>query len=237
MTNRAFKGGLLSLLTALMLAGPPAHAQGLPEHLALVYDVTYGSIPLGEVVKRLDREGEVYRSTSITAASGLGRLLTRDTVNEEGTFKVVGDRLLPLSYRQQREGSKDYVRTVNFDWDAGTLRFADGRALPLPQDTQDSNSIVYAMMLKPLESDAPQVLHLTDGKRLSRYSYRRAGTERLETALGPLDTIRIERRKPNNKEVVTIWVAPARHNLPVKLIKERAGNPTTALVIKSVEGL
>jgi hypothetical protein len=227
----------MSTMAALLLAGLPARAQGLPDHMVLVYSVTYGGIPLGEVVKRLTREGEVYRSTSVTAASGLGRLLTQDTVNEEGSFKVVGERLLPLSYRQQREGSKDYVRTVSFDWDAGTLTFADGHQVPLPQETQDSNSIVYAMMLKPLESDTPQVIHLTDGKRLSRYTYRRAGTERLDTPLGPLDTIRIERRKPDNKEVVTIWVAPARHNLPVKLVKERAGNPTTALVIKSVEGL
>jgi hypothetical protein len=227
------------LLSAVILfATAAAHAtEAFPDHLVIRYSVKYGAIPLGIVTKTLVREGTDYRLTSDTKATGIGRLFTDDTVKEEGVFRVSDHRVQPLSYRQVRDGKKAYVRTVKFDWQRGVVVFNNGREEKLPAGTQDSGTVLFALMLAPVNNDKPQEVHLTDGKGLSRYTYQRAGEKTLDTPIGKLNTILIQRRRPDKKEVVSIYLATAKHNLPVKIVKERGGKPTTTLLIDSLQGL
>ena len=126
---------------------------------------------------------------------------------------------------------------MKFDWNRGVLVFTDGHEEKLPAGTQDSGTVLFALMLTPVNNDQPQQIHITDGKHLSRYTYQRVGQQTLDTPIGKLNTILIQRQRPDKKEVVSIYLATARHNVPVKLVKEKAGKPTVTLLIDSVQGL
>lgn len=226
------------LFVVVLFASTAVHAaDGFPDRLVVTYSVKYGAIPLGRVTKTLVREGANYRLTSDTRATGIGRLFTDDMVEEEGVFRVKDHAVQPLSYKQVRTGKKAYTRSVTFNWNQGLLIFSNGRREKLPSDTQDSGTVLFALMLLPMNNNQPRQVHLTDGKRLHRYTYQRTGEQKLDTPIGTLNTILVQRRRPDNKEVVSIYLATAKHDLPVKVVKERDGRPTTTLVIESVQGL
>ncbi len=209
----------------------------LPDRLETDYTLRSGNLKLGSLTRALWRKGEGYRFVARTKPSGLGKILTDGELREEGEFNVIDGVVRPAYYRQERSGEKSYVRHVEFDWAASLLRFADGRQEPLPANTQDAGSIAYALMLSPPVSGSPHEVHVTNGKRLKKYTYQRVDEERITTPLGEFDTVRIVRENPRRKETVTLWYAPAKGNLTLKIRKEREGRPTTTLMIDRLAGL
>jgi len=189
------------------------------------------------MTRTLTRDGDRYRVTSVTEPTSLGKLMAPGILREDGTFRLIRGRIRPIHYQQKREGKKSFARSVDFDWNKKVLRFGDGREQALPLGTQDSGSIIFALMLALPPSDKPQVVHLTDGKRLNRYTYSHAGREKLSTPIGDFDTVLVQRANPRKQETVTIWVAPRLSNVPVKLKKERKGKVSSALTITSVKGI
>ncbi len=225
------------LLAGLYLIALPSVADVFPEYLELRYRLGYGSISLGTVTKTLIRENNTYRLYSNTEPTGLGSLLTSDTLSEEGRFQLTDRSIQPLSYRQTRNGSKTRVRTVSFDWDQNILTFGDGRQKRLPPGTLDAGSILFALMLAPLEEEGKKQVHITDGKNLRRYTYVRDGKEMLETPIGVLNTVRILRHNRDKTKTVTIWLATSKSNLPVKVVEKKNGRPPSTLIIESLAGL
>ncbi|MHB8760612.1 MAG: DUF3108 domain-containing protein, partial [Thiobacillus sp.] len=61
-------------------------------------------------------------------------------------------------------------------------------------------------------------LQVVSGRDLNEYRYRRKPGDTIETPLGALATQQYQRitQKPDEK-VTTVWVAPARANLPVRV--------------------
>ncbi|HEB86354.1 MAG TPA: DUF3108 domain-containing protein [Gammaproteobacteria bacterium] len=229
---------LLAVLALLTIPIPaPTLAQGLPDHLELRYSWHYGNIKLGATKKELKLKSDRYILTSHTQAEGLGKLIDNGLLQERGEFKVDGQTVVPLRYEQARTGKKAYQRQVTFDWQDNTLVYGNGHKEKLPKGTQDSGSLFFALMLQSGEELDNKTVHVTNGRRLSHYRYTLEGTEPLHTPIGTLNTRRIMRSKPGRKETVTVWLATDRHNLPVKIVKQREGRPATILLIESVVGL
>jgi hypothetical protein len=216
----------------------PSIAGVLPDRLSLTYTLEYRGIPLGTLEKTLSRDGEVYLFASRAAPTGLGRLVTSDTVDESGEFEVRDGIVRPLRYAIVQSGKKGYDRQVRFDWAQGKLVFenSDRQEAALPDYTQDAGSIVFALMLHG-PPDGEQVVHLTDGKQVKQYTIRPDGREVLDTPIGRLDTVRVARERPDRDQSTIIWLAVDRHNLPVKIEKRKNGMAESALLIESVSGL
>lgn len=225
---------LLSVLGMSARAAEPL----LPAPLELHYVLRYGGLTVGRVTKTLTREADgTYVHRSRSRPEGMARLFTGVEWFEEGRFEVAQGRVRPLSFLEYRVGAdKSHRHLATFDWKAGQIHYSNGQVVPLPPDTQDQGSLLYAFMLHPPAPGSEQTIHISGGKKLNRYRYAQTGGETLKTALGILQTS-IIKRQPLKKddEEFRIWLAPTRGNLPVRIQTIKRGEPTT-LELESMSG-
>ena len=109
------------------------------------------------------------------------------------------------------KGGKEYQYT-----DGKSVRLADYA----PQ-TLDRHSLTVALVSDLRAGQGPEFVYRALAKgRAESYTFRITGEERLRTALGVLDTVRVERiRESSDGKRTRIWFAKSRGYLPV-LIQE-----------------
>ncbi len=242
---------LLALFAAAICGG--AAADGLPERLELDYDLTRNGIGIGEVSRTLQRRADgSYVHTMWTRPTGLARLLTQTEWREEGEFVVQGAEVLPQRFSEIRTGDKRaYEHRLLFDREKSRLVFGSAPPQPLPRDAQDQGSAIYALMLNPLTQAGERILPLTDGKDIETYRFIYQGQESLQTPFGTRATVVIRRvsrkqfeheqrcrtqAKPDadckEPDDFTLWLAPAKGYVPVKLERRRKDETTTMVLRK-----
>ena len=227
---------LLLLITALFVT-TAVPAGGLPPAFKAHYVVKKGPFELGSSVRELryHANGELEYLTRSDTGGFIG-LLFEEHIRETTRLRQNGERVMPLEYRYQRDGRRDRTITQQFDWQAG-------------QVTSQVNDAVYSYALQDgaIDQSAYLVNLMTDlanGKRefnyrvasrkeLRTYDVQHLGDERLNTVLGELDTVIIQRKA---KETTTLWCAADLHFLPVKIRHEDKNGVFTAY-LESVEGL
>jgi len=226
------------VLLCLLSQSVRAAETPLPAPLELRYVLRYGDLTVGRVTKTLTREPDgSYMHRSRSQPEGMARWFTSVEWFEEGRFEVVQGRVRPLSFVEYRVGAdKSHRHSAAFDWKTGQIHYSHGPVVPLPPDTQDQDSLLYAFMLHPPAPGSDQTIHISGGKKIKRYRYAQNGSETLKTALGTLQT-RIVERQPLGKEdeEFRIWLAPARANLAVRIQTIKRGQPTT-LELESISG-
>ncbi len=215
-----------------------ARSEVLPEELTLQYRVSLGSAELGSLSTRLRRAGDVYQVDSRTRAEGLASILLGGDVKESCVFSVKAHEIQTQNYEVTREGRRGYRHTVKFDWHAGTIQFKGGDTRPLPNGyTLDNCSVPFAFMVGKPDTFINRMMHIVGGNRIRHFTNLSITEERLATPLGVLDSIRIEQQRHGRPErTFTVWVAPTRGNLPVKIVEKRPSRVTTML-LTSVSGL
>lgn len=227
------------LLVCFALA-PVLSARGdlLPEELTLQYRVSLGSAELGSLSTRLRRSGNMYQVNSRTHAEGLASILLGGDVTESCVFSVNANEVRTRNYEVTREGKRGYRHRVKFDWRAGTIEFQNGDTRPLPEGyTLDNCSVPFAFMVGKPDTFSNRMMHIVGGRRIRHFTNSSITEERLATPLGVLDSIRIEQQRQGRPErTFTVWVAPSRGNLPVKIVEKRPSRVTTML-LTSVSGL
>lgn len=242
---------LLALFAAAICGG--AAADGLPERLELEYDLARNGIGIGEVSRTLQRRADgSYVHTMWTRPTGMARLLTQTEWREEGEFVVQGADVLPQRFSETRIGDRRaYEHRLLFDREKSQLVFGSARLQPLPRDIQDQGSAIYALMLKPLTQAGERTLPLTDGKDIETYRFIYQGQESLPTPFGTHATVVIRRvsRKQFEREQrcrtqanpdadckepddFTLWLAPEKGYVPVKLERRRKDETTTMVLRK-----
>ena len=231
----------LLLFMLLSLAALPhwVRAEALPAVLELQYSVSVGMAQLGSLLTELRRDGEGYQVRSETRAEGMASILLGGSLRENCRFTVTDDHLQPNLYEVVREGRRAYQRSATFDWGSGQIRFSHGEEIAIPDDgyVVDNCSVPFAFMVSGSAVFDRQNLHVVGGKRIRHYESVKVVHEDLETPLGQLDTIRIEQRRVGKPErTLTIWVAPDRRNLPVKIVEQRKSR-TTTMMLRSVSGI
>ncbi len=216
----------------------PASGELLPEELTLQYRVSLGSAELGSLSTRLRRTGDVYIVDSRTQAEGLASILLGGDVKESCMFSVKANEVQTRNYEVIREGRRGYRHSVKFDWQAGTIQFKNGETRPLPNGyTVDNCSVPFAFMVGKPDTFTNRTMHIVGGNRIRHFTNLSITEERLATPLGVLDSIRIEQQRHGRPErTFTVWVAPSRGNLPVKIVERRPSRVTTML-LTSVSGL
>jgi hypothetical protein len=205
---------------------------------ALRYVLHFGDLTVGRVTKTLTREADgTYVHRSRSQPEGMARWFTSVEWFEEGRFEVTQNHVRPLSFLEYRVGAdKSHRHSATFDWKAMQIHYSHGPVIPLPPDTQDQDSLLYAFMLHPPTPGSEQTIYISGGKKLNRYRYAAAGGETLKTVLGTLQTRLIERRAlKKDDDEFRIWLAPTRSNLPVRIQTIKRGQPTT-LELESVSG-
>jgi hypothetical protein len=206
------------LLVACLFA---AAVEAAPTHIELVYDLFRNGQKLGQVTDTFTRNGKHYTLVSETRSSGPLALLWPGTIRLESRGVVTRQGLLPTQFQHARSDAPHKLATARFDWKQHRVDFQyKGRAWQvsdLQSGAQDQLSQLYQMVFAP-SLPVAYVLQVASGRDLKDYRYARSNGGILKTPLGELDTQQYQRvdHAPDQKSV-SVWIAPARQNLPVQV--------------------
>ncbi len=224
------------LLATLWLTGPagavtdPRTAPPIPP-----YTASYEAHALGNTLNArmtLNHEDVQTRMAMDAHVSGFLRILGRFELTREsllnsrnGALQLVHSRSQQITPRRERK-----VET-RFDWDInraiGTIN-GDPFTLDVPPYTLDFLGSLYRMM-QTLEGgelrqpgDHLEVQTL-ERDRLREYQFEYGGRETMDSPIGRVETIRIDRRSQDSDVELSAWFARELRHIPVRFDYEADG--------------
>ena len=206
----------LFLTIAISLAAAAQAAP--PQQVEVAYEVARNGMGLAEVSQRLEHDGRSYRLSETW--KGKGVLALRGEAARSSQGAVAADGLRPQKFEDKRPG-RDTLH-AEFDSSAKT---------PTLQ-RQDQLSFMWTLAFAP-----PRDLvsaSVADGKRVTSYTYKVAGRERVKTPAGEFDALKLVKRKENPEDKATeIWLAAERNYIPVRiLIVEKDGTKLDQVAVR-----
>ena len=211
---------LKTLLLAFSLFAATAQAAA-PQQMSLVYDLYRNGHKLGQVTDTFIRSGDRYTLTSETRASGPLKALWPGSIRLESTGEVTRQGLRPVQFQHARSDAPNKLATARLDWKQRSIAYQykdeSWQVNGLQDGAQDQLSQVYQFMFAP-GLPADYSLQVVSGRDLNDYRYARTEGGAIETPLGSLVTQQYQRiTQQADEKSVTVWVAPARNNLPVQI--------------------
>jgi len=233
---------LIALFLSTLCAGTAASAQTLPERFYAEYALrTSGmTVARSELSLTPAADGRFVYELRV-ALAGIVSLFRDDKTVERSEWRYrAGDRLQPLDYRYRRTGAEPNDVSIAFDWEErvahNTIR-GESATVPLSVGTLDKLSYLLALM-RDLEQGKREVRYrIVEGGAITTYRLRAVGRERLDTALGALDTIKVQRVGEDGEVDLTLWCALGYRFLPVKLLHRQEDGRLLSVFIESVDGL
>ena len=210
-----------ALLAALLAAGP-ASAQNFDSR-SDSYDIEWNGIALGTGQITLSGADGCYRYESVTRPMALVRW-TYGSPRETSEFCVVDGRIRPKHFEYVNDKREKDNFTLDFDLDKRQVKTIKGGNVSmreLPDNAYDRFLLQQAVRLWVIEhgskeSPDPVEFTMVDDGRLKTYRFAITGREKLKTAAGTFDTIRVE-RVDNPDKSSRFWVAPERAYVPVRI--------------------
>jgi hypothetical protein len=206
------------LLTASLFA---VGAEAAPKQIQLEFDLYRNGIKLGQVTDHFTRSGDRYTLVSETRAGGPLAMLWPGSIRLESTGEVTREGLRPEQFKHARSDAPHKLATARLDWKQHEIEYHyKGRTWQengLRDGAQDQVSQLYQFMFAP-SLPADYSLQVVSGRDLNEYRYAMSDGGSIQTPLGALATQKYQRvgQRPDQKSV-TVWVAPARNNVPVKV--------------------
>ncbi|MGH8610736.1 MAG: DUF3108 domain-containing protein [Gammaproteobacteria bacterium] len=231
---------LLGLLLIFPLGAETAGPTATPAPFAVAYSLSTHGLRFATMTRHLSRQADGdYIFESQSRATGLAKLIVPGQITEQSRWNVAGNQIYSRSYSYVRTGSEPKSITVRFDWSNGLILGSNG--------TETWRLDARSGLLDKLSYQLAIMSDLQAGKRLLEYTfvdedeikvYRFAtvGEEVLETPIGKLKTLKLERTNEKPNRFTTLWCAPALRYLPVRLDKRKNGATDTAM-IESFSGL
>jgi hypothetical protein len=192
-----------------------------PQRMNLVYDLYRNGQKLGEVTDTFVRSGNRYTLTSESRATGPLKVLWPGHIRLESTGDITRQGLRPTQFQHARSDAPHKLATARFDWEQRSIAYRykgeSWQVEGLQDGAQDQLSQAYQFMfLSRLPVDHSQ--QVVSGRKVKDYRYARSDGGTLQTPLGARATQRYERiaHTADDKDV-TVWIAPGRNNLPVRV--------------------
>jgi len=228
----------LALLVVALLGAPQA-AQGLnPRPFEAHFALEVQGFTLGETVWRVQRVDGGFIYETRTKATGIAAVFGAKQVVERSEWRRIDGDIKPASYRYERSGRPDKTTAVVFDWNDGIVRNTRrGRTsrMSVPVDTLDKLGYMLVLMEDLRAGKRSVRYHIADGKnRMKVYELKVVGTERMETALGTFDVLKIVREHDDDDRDTTIWVAPALDYMPVRIEHREREDEDLTVTIRSL---
>lgn len=238
-TFHLFLPALLGI--ASIAAAPSAPSELLPESAKLTYNVRLYETELGNLVTELNKNGDTYKVRAETRAEGLAAILLGGTLREECEFSVSDSlEVKPRHYAIEKEGSDAYSHTAEFRWEEMKVEYDDGKSMdiPLAGYVIDNCTVPYAFAAadKITLKEYPYI-HILGGDNLRHYEDIHVSRETVEVPAGEFETVRIDQQRVGSEDKkLSIWVAPAKQNIAVR-IEERRKFRVTTMELSRSEGL
>jgi hypothetical protein len=225
--NESMMRYCLLIVAALLVVN--AQADDLPPAFRADYIIKKGPFELGRSSRELsygDNGELVFRADS--QSTGLVSLFYTEKIAEVTRMKQVDGRVVPVEYQYRRDGRRKRTISQQFDWASGhvTSRVNDTvYEFALQEHALDQSGYQVNLMID-LEKGLRDISYPIARKNKMRvYEISHVGDERIETVLGAINTVVIQRKED---KVTTMWCAPDLHYLPVKIQHEEDGSVFTA---------
>ncbi|MBT8040111.1 MAG: DUF3108 domain-containing protein [Xanthomonadales bacterium] len=196
------------------------------------YSARYSIFRNGKITGMLDielrREGDRWEiSSQGRGTHGLARILrASDRENVEG--RLVDGRYLPEKHnRHTRVAGIDNRWDATFDWKSGNVTVVhDGDetyVLPLDGGALDPLTMKLEMRRQLVEGSDDLHFLMVEEDEIDAQTFRVLDTEWLETSLGCLKTIPIEKVRNNKRRYTRAWHASELGNIEVRLEHGKTG--------------
>jgi hypothetical protein len=241
--NRRTSGiATAALVLGLLLLAPLAHAEafGIPfftaEYVLKKFDMTVAHVTIS-----FQPRGDQLVYKQVTEAAGVVRLFRKDVITEESILPRNTLVPLPIEYRYDHTGG-DHDQHAVLHFDRKTLRASgqtpkgDAVHVAIEPDTLDRLSLQLALM-QAVSQGRKQLAFTTveTADKLSHYDFHDLGHTRIDTALGKLGTVHIQRLWKRKQIRFDFWLAPTLHEVPVKLEQTELKNGSTlSLYLESI---
>jgi len=237
----ALLAGLILVVASAASAAPgrtelrPAPSADLPFQSGerLVYEISWSRlIQAGTAVMEVREEtrSDGKRIYHFISRANSGETLSRfyrvsDTIESTVAVDDATNELYCLTFRlDQHHGKRSKTRDMTFDRERGTVQvLADGikGTYPVPKQVQDAlSSLYYVRTWKSFVVGKPMIVHVHQDEKTWAVEVQTLGRERLETAVGTFDTIKV-RTYPRydgvfqNTGEITIWITDDDRKIPV----------------------
>ena len=206
----------LYLTIALSLASAAVAAP--PRSVEIGYEIAQDGSVLAEVSQRLEHDGRSYRLTETWKGKGVYALGGEAVRTSHGA--VAADGLRPQKFEDKRPGRE--TRHADFDPAAKTPTLL----------RQDQLSFLWTMAFSPPRDTVSATV--ADGKRVTSYTYKVAGRERVQTPAGEFNALKLVKRTDNPQDKATeIWLAIDRQYIPVRiLVIDKGGKRLDQVAVK-----
>lgn len=216
----------------LSLAAAAAYAQPLFPPFTAQYRVHSRGFEVAAMERRLHRrpDGRWVLATRMQPV-GLLALFRNDRILERSIWTYRDGTLIPFDYlRRRSNGEEKEEEWVDFDWDArtATAGHEDGeRTLALEPGLLDKLS--YQVLLRrDLAAGLKEMRYrVVEAEETEVYRFRVVGEERLQTPLGALDTVKVERLHDSERRRTLFWCAPRLDYLMVRIFQDEKGDLLT----------
>lgn len=201
-------------------------AQASPQAFSLEYEVIRNGVRLGSVSDTFSRDGGRYRLTSETQAERAFKLIMPGTVRFESSGRISAAGLQPLQFQHTRSDAPGKTATATFDWEQKQIHLqykGQARQHELRAGAQDQLSAPYQFAF--MRHLPPELaLQVASGKSIKDYHYLLSPGGVVDTPAGRFATQLYQRvGHAADDKSVSIWVAPALHNLPVQVRISESG--------------
>ncbi len=155
-----------------------------------------------------------YRLDSVAQGSGIFAIAGKYVQASEGDIAASG--LRPTTFSVERRGKKD---SAAFNWTDNSVRFngkSGEHTEAATPGTQDMLSLLFQLAFAPPLGDDLTVI-VTNGRKLERYAFERAGEEVISLEGGQFHTLKIRKQRKGDEDGMEVWLALEHHYLPVKI--------------------
>lgn len=219
--TRVLGFGLASTLMILS-----SQALAVPSAMTAFYDVYRNNTSVGYLQCSLELVGSQYKYSKFTKATGLAKLLTKAQVTEKSTGKVSGGQLVPLSYLyDERTRSKTRMEQARFVNGQATGIYKDNAyTVPTPRGVLDRATLELAVA-RDLKRALPRLVYqVLERGEVKTYTFTRAGSEKLQTAGGEFNTIKVSVKRSDSDRETIYWMAKELDYLPAKMFHKEKGD-------------
>ena len=207
-----------NLYLTIALSFATAAAAAPPQRVEIGYEIARNGSVLAEVKQRLEHDGRSFLITETW--KGKGMLALRGDATRSSQGMVAADGLRPRKFEDNRPGRD--TQHAEFDPAARTATLL----------RQDQLSFFWTLAFAPPRDVV--TASVSDGKRVTSYTYQAAGRERVKTPAGEFDALKLVKRKDNPQDKATeVWLAVDRQYIPVRiLVIEKDGTRLDQVAVK-----
>lgn len=207
-------------------------AAHLPQPFQASYTADYRGLPISATGVRSFFVNQDDEETTYTFSSKALSLFAK--LYETSTFSPNGAELRPLRYQYERTGlGKNKTQDLQFNWVDGVVTDqTSSDQYSLNREARFSDRLLYQLQLQVDLFNAPQedlietlwTYDIFDAGRIKQYVFQVIDQELLETALGPIQTLRLEKRNDDSEKRTALWLAPEFEYMLVRFIQEDGRN-------------